>query len=116
MSDVLPAARPMKPPMPLWPLTVVQTCDVTPNMRRVTFALENVQGFDHRPGQDLVLMMTGDDGQPGRRHYTVRSIDKAAGRLDIDFLLHGTVGRPSGGRLPPSPATPWRRAARADAP
>lgn len=92
MPDAFPAARPMKPPMPLWPLTVVETRDVTPHMRRVSFALENAQGFDHQPGQDLVLIMTGDDGQPGRRHYTVRSVDKAAGRLDIDFVLHGHGG------------------------
>jgi len=92
MPDAFPAARPMKPPMPLWPLTVVESHDVTPHMRRVSFALENAGGFDHKPGQDLVLMMTGDDGQPGRRHYTVRSVDKAAGRLDIDFVLHGHGG------------------------
>ncbi|MBP7650209.1 MAG: siderophore-interacting protein [Phenylobacterium sp.] len=92
MPDAFPAARPMKPPMPVWTLTVTEARDVTPHMRRVSFALENAQGFEHQPGQDLVLIMTGDDGQPGRRHYTVRAVDREAGSLDIDFVLHGHGG------------------------
>ena len=92
MPDAFPAARPMKPPMPVWTLTVTEARDVTPHMRRVSFALENAQGVEHQPGQDLVLIMTGDDGQPGRRHYTVRAVDREAGSLDIDFVLHGHGG------------------------
>jgi NADPH-dependent ferric siderophore reductase len=92
MPDAFPAARPMKPPMPVWTLTVTEARDVTPHMRRVSFALENARGFEHQPGQDLVLIMTGDDGQPGRRHYTVRAVDREAGSLDIDFVLHGHGG------------------------
>ncbi|MDO8377718.1 siderophore-interacting protein [Phenylobacterium sp.] len=102
MTDTFTATRPLRPPMPLWPLTVVEARDLTPHMRRITFSTEDLTRFDHRPGQDLVLMMTDDDGQPGRRHYTIRSADKPAGRLDIDFVLHGHGG----------PAERWALAAK----
>jgi NADPH-dependent ferric siderophore reductase len=42
------------------------------------------------------------DGEFGRRHYTMRSFDKAAARLAIDFVLHGHGG----------PAEAWARAAK----
>ena len=86
-------------PMTRWPLTVVAAADVTPRMRRVSLIGEAMEGFEFRPGQDLVLNLPGDSG-PVRRHYTIRRFDRAESRLDIDFVLHGR-----------SPATTWARGA-----
>jgi NADPH-dependent ferric siderophore reductase len=59
-------------------------------MRRLTFAAGGLDGFDHRPGQDLVLMLDNPEGEPLRRHYTIR--DRDADSLTLDFVLHGHGG------------------------
>jgi len=66
----------------------------------VSFAASDLAAQAWRPGQDLVLMLPQADGSLARRHYTIRDIDKAAGRVDIDFVLHGD-----------SPAGRWARGA-----
>ena len=38
------------------------------------------------------LQFTDAEGAPLTRTYTVRSIDRAARRLTIDFVTHGDVG------------------------
>lgn len=92
MSDVTTApARPMRPPLPLWSLEVVETAPVTPHMRRIVFT-GDLAAFDYKPGQDLALLIPQPDGEVGRRHYTLRSFDRASGRLAIDFVLHGHGG------------------------
>jgi NADPH-dependent ferric siderophore reductase len=97
MSDA-PAFR--RPTQPIWDLTVVEAAEVTPRMRRVTVT-GALQGFQWRPAQDLVLMLPQADGETARRHYTIRSFDPRARRLDIDFVLHGDA-----------PAVRWARGAK----
>jgi NADPH-dependent ferric siderophore reductase len=82
-------------------MEVVGARDLNPRMRRVTLTGGDLNELDYKPGQDLVLQMPLGDGTNGRRHYTIRSLDKAAKRLDIDFVLHGD-----------SPAGNWARDAR----
>ena len=89
-----------RPPHPTWPLTVVDALDITPRTRRVRFIGDTLDAFAWRPGQDLVLTLPTQGGE-ARRHYTVRSFDRAEQRLDIDFVLHGD-----------SPAVRWARAAK----
>lgn len=67
-----------------WRLVVQGARPVTPRMRRVLFAGEELPEMDWRPGQDLVLDLPGAP----RRHYTIRALDRAARTLDIDFVLH----------------------------
>ncbi|HEX7759819.1 MAG TPA: siderophore-interacting protein [Caulobacteraceae bacterium] len=93
-----------RPPMPVWPLTVVDALDVTPRMRRVRFVGENLDAFVWRPGQDLVLTIPTPRGE-ARRHYTVRAFDRREQLIDIDFALHGA-------QIGDSPATRWARAAK----
>jgi NADPH-dependent ferric siderophore reductase len=83
-------ARFARPPLALWELTLTGARDITPHMRRLTFAAAGLDGFDHRPGQDLVLMMDNAGGEPLRRHYTVR--DRTVDSLTIDVVLHGHGG------------------------
>jgi len=89
--------------MQRWPLNVVETFELTPRMRRAVFTGETLGGFEHKPAQDVVLLLDPPGGgEPLRRHYTVRDFDKAEGRLTIDFVLHGHD----------SPAESWVKSAR----
>ncbi len=88
---------PRRPPGRLWPLTVVETAEITPHMRRVIFTGDTLGELDHKPAQDIVLIIPQPNGEPARRHYTIRWHDKAAKRLAIDFVLHDAT----------SPAMRW---------
>ena len=80
-----------------WTFTVVEVKELTPRMRRVTVTADQLEGFDPRPGQDVVLMLPDADGALGRRHYTVRRYDPASRRIDFDVVMHGDS----------TPATRW---------
>jgi NADPH-dependent ferric siderophore reductase len=88
-------------------LRVIRTLDVTPRMRRLTFAGRDLARFAHggihvrlllppRPGVVPVWPVMAADGRqawplgerPAARVYTIRRIDVAAGEVDIDFVLH----------------------------
>jgi NADPH-dependent ferric siderophore reductase len=99
MNEINRPAAFRRPPLTRWPLTVVGAIDITPRMRRVSLVGEAMEAFEFRPGQDLVLNLPGSDGA-ARRHYTIRRFDRAEGRLEIDFILHGR-----------SPATTWAKGA-----
>jgi NADPH-dependent ferric siderophore reductase len=92
-------------------ITAVQ--DITPHMRRISFHGDNVARFAGMSALHLNLLCQHPDlaapqwptvgsnglaqwGDPARRpafrKYTVRSLDVAAGRLDIDFVLHVDAG------------------------
>jgi NADPH-dependent ferric siderophore reductase len=94
--------RVMRPPMRSWNLTVTGRTQLTPRMMRVSFAAADLVAETWRPGQDLVLSLPQTDGSTARRHYTIRGADRASGRLDIDFVVHGD-----------SPAVRWARSASA---
>jgi NADPH-dependent ferric siderophore reductase len=90
LASPLSAPAPMRrPPMRVWPLTVVDGFDVTPRVRRLRLIGEAMDDFTWRPGQDLVLMIPAPGSEPVRRHYTIRSYDAPEQRLEIDFVLHG---------------------------
>ncbi|MFD1744493.1 siderophore-interacting protein [Rhizobium helianthi] len=84
-----------KPNLPSWNLTVVDAFDIHPKMRRVLFSTENFEQFAYKPGQDIVFFLPQADGEPGRRHYTIRSIDPNARTIAVDFVLHGVSLGPS---------------------
>jgi len=91
------ASRPSgRPALPSCRLVVRGAQDAPGNMRRVIFDLPG--GFDYVPGQALVTMIPLDDGAFGRRDYTIRSIDRAARTLAIDFFLHGDTPGPNWAR------------------
>lgn len=94
-------------------LTVTDTRDVTPHMRRITFRCENAARFANLDALHLNLLIqqpglaepqwpfVGASGliewerpdlKPSMRKYTVRSIDLATSQLDIDFVLHADAG------------------------
>lgn len=94
-------------------LRVLAVRDVTPHMRRITFAGEDVARFASMEALHLNVLIqhpglaapqwptVGPNGlvawedperRPAFRKYTVRAIDPAAGTLDIDFVLHADAG------------------------
>ena len=98
-------------------LDVVAVRTLTPHMRRLTLAGENVARFVGLDALHLNLMMqhpeaeepqwphVGPSGviawdrpelRPLMRKYTVRSVDLAAGTLEMDFVLHDDAGPGSG--------------------
>lgn len=98
-------------------LDVVGCRTLTPHMRRLTLAGENVARFASLDALHLNLMIqrpealepqwprVGSNGviawdcpelRPLMRKYTVRSLDLAAGTLDIDFVMHADAGPGSG--------------------
>lgn len=80
-----------------WSLKVIDTSEITPRMRRVVLTADDLEGFEPKPGQDVVLMLPDAEGALGRRHYTIRRHDPAARRIDIDVVMHGDS----------TPATRW---------
>jgi NADPH-dependent ferric siderophore reductase len=71
-----------------WSFEVVEAFDIGPRLRRVVYTAPDLDQFDHRPGQEVILMLPVEGGLE-RRHYTIRSLDKGAKRLAVDFVLHG---------------------------
>src|SRR5829696_1022227 len=72
---------------------VAAVASVTPRMRRVTLGWP-----DH--GNELVLPELGWRFPPGKReqhwrNYTVRAHRPERAEIDIDFFLHGDLGRAS---------------------
>lgn len=71
-----------------WPLTVIAKRQIAPRMLRVEFSGPDLDELVWTRGQDVVLEIPNGEGI-SRRHYTIRSHDRAAKTLAIDFVLHG---------------------------
>jgi NADPH-dependent ferric siderophore reductase len=104
MMDSISAEAPhrqrQRPPLRSWNFRVVDSFDVVPNMRRVVLTADDIMELAYEPGQALLLMIPLPEGGTGRRDYTIRTMDRAAGTISIDFVLHGHT-----------PAPRWARAA-----
>jgi NADPH-dependent ferric siderophore reductase len=87
-----------RPPLSRWALRVVDSVDVEPNMRRVVLTADDIGEFAYKPGQAIVLMIPLADGETGRRDYTIRGMDRTAGTISIDFVLHGETPAPTWAR------------------
>src|SRR5690554_6404948 len=86
MQDRMRSGRPN---LREWALSVVESLDAAPNMRRVVFTADDIADFTYKPGQAIVFAMQLPDGTSGRRHYTIREADPARGTFNVDFLRHG---------------------------
>ena len=72
-------------------LEVVDVRDLAPHVRSVTVASSDLVGFEHVPGQDLMIEFPAGAGSV-RRRYTIRHADSAAGMAELEFELHGAGG------------------------
>jgi NADPH-dependent ferric siderophore reductase len=71
---------------------VVRVCavhDVGPRCRRITIEGSGLIDLVALPGQDVVLHLPDGSGGGVSRRYTIRHLDAVAGRLDLDFVMHG---------------------------
>lgn len=84
-----------RPELPVWAFRVIEAADVKPKLRRVWFTTAGIENFHYKPGQDVVLFLPLENGETGRRHYTIRSIDRDTGRIAIDFVMHGKTPGPN---------------------
>ncbi len=77
-----------------WEFTVLDSALVAPRMMRIGLSCPDLARFDYAPGQALrIAVPCGRDGV-GERDYTIRGLDRAAGRMDVDVLLHGDTPGP----------------------
>lgn len=58
-------------------------------MRRIELTAPALDRFSYLPGQDVSLAFTSPDGSAVRRRYSIRLVDRARRRLEINVLLHG---------------------------
>jgi len=115
MPDTLPAPPWAARFRGIRQLEVRRVADVTPQMRRITLGGAEFDGIPEgvnvklllppRPGVALELPLRTAEGRPlwpeGDRKpvvrtYTARRIDRDAGEMDVDFVLHGDEGVASG--------------------
>ena len=87
-----------RPPLRSWNFRVVDSFDVEPNMRRVVLTADDIGAFAYEPGQAIVLLVPGPGGETGRRDYTIRCMDRQAGTVSVDFVLHGDTPAPTWAR------------------
>jgi NADPH-dependent ferric siderophore reductase len=72
-------------------LTVQRVQQLSPTMVRVELAGDALRGLAHEPGQDL--MLTADAAPPVlRRRWTIRQLDRDAGVVAVDVVLHADGG------------------------
>jgi len=82
------APRRQRPDARRWKVSVVSKQTLNPRMMRLRFAGDDLNEFEWKRGQDVVLHLA-DRGEIVRRHYTIRHHDGKAKIVDIDFVLHG---------------------------
>jgi NADPH-dependent ferric siderophore reductase len=68
---------------------VVQADRISPSFMGITLAAPELNGFSYLPGQDVMLLVGVDGARPIRRRYTIRSLDPAGLRLELQVVLHG---------------------------
>jgi NADPH-dependent ferric siderophore reductase len=76
------------PGVDAYQLEVAEARDVAPGIRRLVLTGPTIGKLDFWPGQDVMVPMLSD-GRVLTRRYTIRRLDRAAGRLTLDIVLHG---------------------------
>lgn len=95
-----------KPPTVRARATVLAAENTTPRMRRLTVGGPEVRAFLGTPGVDgAAAWVKVFEPQGEGRAYTIRRTDRAAGTLELDFVLHGDQG-------PAGPVSTWAEGAR----
>lgn len=70
-------------------LTLSDAQMVTPATRRLRFVGDELAGLEASPGQDLMVEVPAEGHHFFRRRYTIRRLDRDAGWVDLDVVLHG---------------------------
>lgn len=73
-------------------LEVAASEAITPQMRRIRLRSPALQEFAYSPGQDIMLWVSAGGERMVYRRYTIRSLDRAAGHLDLEVVMHAGEG------------------------
>lgn len=86
----------VRAPRPVITLEVVAVERLSPHLVRVRLGGPGFAEFEDRPETDkyvkLKFTTPPPESLPVTRTYTVRSVDRESGTLDIDFVVHGDEG------------------------
>ena len=77
------------PGVAAYDLTVVDTDRVTPSMQRIRLAADGLSDLAYEPGQDLMIAVPEGGTGHFRRRYTIRSLDRATGTVELQIVVHG---------------------------
>jgi NADPH-dependent ferric siderophore reductase len=77
------------PGVAAWDMTVVESGRVTPSMQRLQLTADRLADLAHEPGQDLMVAVPDGPERHFRRRYTIRRLDPAAQRLELQIVVHG---------------------------
>lgn len=73
----------------LFRFEVVQGITLTPSMRRVVLRADGIDSLAFKPGQDVMLAFSTDEGATVRRRFTIRAHDAAAKTIAVHVVTHG---------------------------
>src|SRR5205823_3122523 len=71
-------------------LTVADVSDLSPHLRRVQLSGAG-RGFSHKPGQDVMLVLSGGE-RPLSRRYSIRGYQADNDLLELNIVTHGVHG------------------------
>lgn len=92
----MPVVQPDRPAVPPLPeprtitLEVVAVSEITSNMRRIVLGGEELRGFHHLPGQDLMLSLPTGTGFAVNRRYSIRHFEPSSLTLELNAVRHGS--------------------------
>lgn len=69
-------------------LRVARADTLADHVRAITFESPDLVGFEHEPGQDLMIEFP-QPNRTTRRRYTIRRSNPTEGTIDIEFEVHG---------------------------
>jgi NADPH-dependent ferric siderophore reductase len=73
-------------------LEVVEVTDLGTRMRRICLTGAGLAEFAYRAGQDVMLVLGGTPDRPLSRRYSIRSVDRHTGTLELNIVTHGVHG------------------------
>ncbi|MEP3245830.1 MAG: siderophore-interacting protein [Sneathiella sp.] len=75
-------------------MTVTQTTQLTPNMRRITFTSPGLSQYPDTciGGYIKLIFPTESSDKPLMRTYTIRHLRRDLNEIDVDFVTHGDNG------------------------
>src|SRR5438067_4329070 len=73
-------------------LEVTEAADLGPRVRRIRLTGRGLDSdFSYRPGQDVMLVLSGGE-RPLSRRYSIRRFDRPSRTLELNIVAHGVHG------------------------
>lgn len=94
----VPPPPPARPALREWQFSVLGTRLLTPHFLRVSLSAPDLALLTYDPGQALRFLLPGPAGTTLARDYTIRDLNLAAARIEVDVYLHGETPGPTWAR------------------